>query len=633
MDKAIELLKKHWGFTSFRSPQEEVIKTVLEKQDTLVILPTGAGKSLCYQLPALMTDGICLVISPLIALMEDQVRSLEAKGIKALMLSSKLNRHETIIAFDNLMYGNYKFLYLSPEKLQSDLIQQKVSQLSLNLIAVDEAHCISQWGHDFRPAYLKIPELLNFNIDIPVIALTATATPEVEKSIVENLQLPNPKVFKSSYIRNNLRLNFKRTEDIHGSVLRMIKSIEEPVIIYVGTRKKSIEYQQFLASNGIKATYYHGGLNYEQKTISYKNWKQEINQVMVATNAFGMGIDKSNVRMIIHTYIPSSVENYMQEIGRAGRDGKEAYTSLIWNESLMHQSKSMLDRSTVSPEYCKHVYTKLNDYYQIIRGELSDQLFQFDLQDFGARYGFNLYELYHALNHLHHENIIFYDQNPAKSSTVKVIEKQSKLFTVQSQSNDQGKILQLLLRSYGGIFDQFTSINERFLSVKSGISKTQVIQALESLDRDAVILFQKASSTLKLKFLVPREDNYVFQNIRKNIEQRNRVKEDKLKAMHQMIRDDQQCRQLQLLSYFDEHLVEVCGKCDICIANEIVKNVDYREVSKNILELLKTDATLGINDIQVALQIDKKHVVKSVELLVEKGFIALNLQNKFYLKV
>ena len=598
----------------------------------MVILPTGAGKSLCYQLPALVNNGICVVVSPLIALMEDQVRSLESMGIKALMLSSKLNRHETIIAFDNLMYGHYKFLYLSPEKMQSELIQNKISQLNLNLIAIDEAHCISQWGHDFRPAYLKIPELLDLSSDVPVIALTATATLEVEKNILENLQLSNYKIFKGSYVRNNLRIFLKKTEDIHGSLLRLLKASAEPVILYVGTRKKSIEYQQFLVSQGIKATYYHGGLNYEQKSISYNNWKNERVQVMVATNAFGMGIDKSNVRMILHTYIPSSVENFMQEIGRAGRDTKEAYTYLLWNESLQQQSSSMLERSVVSAEYCQRVYSKLNDYYQLIQGEVSDELFTFDLQDFAAHYDFHVYELYHALNHLHHENIIFYDQNPARSSKVKVIEKQSKLFEIQSLKTDQGRVLQLLLRSYGGIYDHFTSINEKFLSGKTGIPKWQVIKTLESMDQDGIINYQKASSLLKLKFLVPREDNYVYQNIRKNINQRNRVKIDKLKGMHELINNDRICRQQQLLTYFGEQLSEDCGKCDVCKNREVVKKINYKEISTRIMTLLRNKGQLDTNEIHVGLGTDKKAIVKSLELLMEKGFISVNLQNKFYLK-
>ena len=292
MDKSLDLLKKYWGFNSFREPQEAIIRSVVNGEDTFVLLPTGAGKSLCYQLPALMTEGVCLVISPLIALMEDQVKSLEEKGIKALLLSSKLNRHDTIIAFDNLMHGNFKFLYLSPEKLQSEFIQEKISQLSLNLIAIDEAHCISQWGHDFRSAYLKIPVLNELHPEIPKIALTATATSVVKQDIIENLKLKSPAIFTGSYYRDNLHIRVLKKEDIRSGMLSLLKSIDEPAIVYVGTRNNTVQYARFLTSHQIKATHYHGGLDTKQKSEALLEWKEEKSKVMVATNAFGMGIDK-----------------------------------------------------------------------------------------------------------------------------------------------------------------------------------------------------------------------------------------------------------------------------------------------------------------------------------------------------
>lgn len=632
MDKAKELLRIRWGFSTFRKPQEEVIRSVLNKKDTFVILPTGAGKSLCYQLPALLNEGVCLVISPLIALMEDQVRSLDKMGIKAIMLSSKLNRHDTITAFDNLMYGNYKFLYLSPEKLQSEFVQEKISQLSISLIAIDEAHCISQWGHDFRPAYLKIPILREMHPGIPLIALTATATPLVEKDIINNLQLNDAEIFKSSYLRENLVINFKRTEDILGALLRLAQSVEEPVIVYVGTRKKTLEYYQFLQRNKIKATYYHGGLNHKQKTTAYENWKDENCKVIVATNAFGMGIDKSNVRLIIHANIPSSVENYIQEIGRAGRDGNIANTYLLYNDSLILQSKNLLQRSLVSAEYCRMVYSKLNDYYQIINGEFSEELFSFDLQEFALRYALNFFELFNALNYLHHENIIFYDQSPNKTSRVKIIERQSKLFEIQSLNNNQSRVLQILLRTYGGIHEHLTTINESYISSKSGISKEFVIDALTRLSQDKVIIFKKASSLLHLKFLVPREDNFVFQSIRKNISDRNRLKAAKLESIHDLIRNDSICRQILLLAYFDEELKTPCGVCDVCLNKKPFSNINYKDITNLILELLQKNIALDTNEIQVALDINKKQVIKSLELLLEKKYIGLNLQNKFYLK-
>ena len=631
MENSLELLKKHWGFDSFRQPQGEIIASVVKGEDTFVLLPTGAGKSLCYQLPALMMDGVCLVISPLIALMEDQVNSLEKKGIKALLLSSKQNRHDTIIAFDNLMYGNFKFLYLSPEKLQSEFIQEKISQLSLNLIAIDEAHCISQWGHDFRSAYLKIPVLNELHPDIPKIALTATATTIVKQDIIENLKLRSPKVFTGSYYRNNLYIRILKKEDVRSGMVSLLKRIDEPAIVYVGTRKNTVQYARFLTGNKIKATYYHGGLDSKQKSEALLQWKEEKSKVMVATNAFGMGIDKSNVRIIIHAHIPNSIENYMQEIGRAGRDGKASETYLLYNENSIFESELLLEKSMVSPEFCRSVYEKLNDYFQIANGELSEEVFDFDLQEFALSYNFPFIKVYYALNHLHHEAVIYYDQNPSKTSRIKVIENNSKLFEVQSLQNKQAVVLQMLLRTYGGVHDQFIAINEALISSKLKQSKKDVTEALERLDKDKVIMYHKSSNKLKLSFLVPREDNFVFHMIRHNITQRNKTKKAKSKALYDLIKNDQACRQMQLLRYFGERLERPCGHCDVCRSKNNADKIDYQELSDQVLGLIKKHKSLSINEINQFLQTDKVAIAKTLQLLAERKFIDLNLQNKFYM--
>ncbi len=631
MDKAHNLLKTHWGFDSFREPQEAIIRTVLSKKDTFVLLPTGAGKSLCYQLPALMNEGVCLVISPLIALMEDQVKSLSRKGIKALVLSSKLNRYDTIIAFDNLMYGDYKFLYLSPEKLQSEFIQEKISQLTLNLIAIDEAHCISQWGHDFRSAYLKIPVLNELHPDIPKIALTATATSIVKHDIIENLQLKSAKVFTGSYYRDNLHIRMIKREDIRSSILSLLNSIDEPAIIYVGTRKNTVQYARFLNSSQIKATHYHGGLSNKEKSEALQQWMEEKSNVMVATNAFGMGIDKSNVRMVVHTHLPNSIENYMQEIGRAGRDGKPALTYLLYNDSSLLESELLLKKSMVSPEFCRSVYVKLCDYYQIAKGELSEEIFIFDLQEFSLNYNFPNIQVYYALNHLHNEGIIFYDQNPNKTSRTRVIENSTKLFEVQSFQNMQAKVLQMLLRTYGGIHEQFIAINEYLLSRKLNCQKDEVINALKKLDQDKVIVYHQSSTGMNLKFLVPREDNFIYHMISKNIRLRNKTKEANSKALHQLIKNNETCRQIQLLQYFGESLDRPCGNCDICRKKVAAVKVNYKELGDQILLLIKKHKTLTINELNELLTIDKSAIVKTLQLLVERKFIGLNLQNKFYI--
>ena len=632
MNKATKLLQQYWGFSTFRIPQEKIINAVLEKQDVFVLLPTGAGKSLCYQLPALLNDGICLVVSPLIALMEDQVKSLEEKGIKALALSSKLNRHETIIAFDNLAHGNYKFLYLSPEKLQSEFIQEKISQLHLNLIAIDEVHCISQWGHDFRPAYLTIPLLTALHPQTPKIVLTATATDLVQKDIIENLQLHQAKMFKGSYYRNNLCIRLHKTENIRQGVLKLVKAKDEPSIIYVGSRKNAKLYAELLQHNNISATYYHGGLSNEEKSTSLQQWKTESSKVMVATNAFGMGVDKSNVRLIIHTHIPNSIENYMQEIGRAGRDNEKAWAYLLYNDHSIYESDSLIEKSLVSPLDCKTIFTKLNDYYQIAMGELNEQLFAFDLQDFAFRYDFSYNKVYNALNHLHNEHIIFLDHAYSKNSRIRIIDRTDNLHQIQHRNNDSSQVLQVLLRSYGGIMDQFISINEKFIGQKLNRSKQEIIEILNRLEKDEVIIFKRASNNMTIKFLVPREDNFIYHTISAHIKHRNATKLKKASVFKELIHNNITCRQILLLDYFSEKLKTPCGQCDICLANQPESNLDEATISKNIIDLLNNNKNLNVNELCTHLNVEKKQIIKTLEILVEKKTIDLDLQNKFYLK-
>ncbi len=632
MNEAKDLLKKHWGYTSFRAPQEQIIKAVLEKNDVFVLLPTGAGKSLCYQLPALLQDGICLVVSPLIALMEDQVKSLEKKGIRAMALSSKLNRHETIIAFDNMVHGNYKFLYLSPEKLQSEFIQDKISQLKINLIAIDEVHCVSQWGHDFRPAYLKIPILDELHPETPKIALTATATALVEKDIIENLQLSEAKIFKTSFYRNNLCIRMHKTQNIRQSIIQLLNSINEPSIIYVGSRKNAIQYARFLQQNKIEATYYHGGLTHEEKSSSLSQWKSEKCKVMVATNAFGMGIDKANVRLIIHTHIPQSIENYMQEIGRAGRDGKKAWAYMLFNDHSFFENEQIIEKSMVSPKECKLIFGKLNDYFQIANGELNESLYQFDIQEFSLRYEFQYLKVFNALNHLHNENIILLDQAFSKKSKIRIIEQAANLLHLQKNDSDTSKVLQILLRSYGGIHDQFIPINENFIAQKLNKLKPEIIAILKRLEQDQVLKYHQSNSQMNIKFLVPREDNFIYHSISDHIENRNRSKLNKAAAFKDLIKNDIICRQRLLLDYFSEDLKEPCGNCDNCLKKQKALKLDQKALSVKIIDLLKHNKNLDLNEISSNLGLDKKLIIKTLEILVEQKSIDIDLQHNFYIK-
>ena len=631
MSTLLEMLSKYWGYKTFRGPQQAIVNTVLQKQNAFVMLPTGAGKSLCYQLPALMMDGICLVISPLIALMEDQVQSLEKKGIKALVLSAKLNRHETIIAFDNLRYGNYKFLYLSPEKLQSPLIQAKIAELELSLIAVDEAHCISQWGHDFRPAYMEISILNELHPQTPKMALTGSATPLVKQDILDILNLKDAIVFEESVARSNLSIQMLYRENIMGTLLQLLKACRESSIIYVGTRKDTVHFSDFFKNAGIPATFYHGGLSHDEKTKALNDWLDDKKTVMVATNAFGMGIDKPKVRMIIHAHLPNSIENYMQEIGRAGRDGLKSDVYLLYNDNIIFESENMLQKSMANPEFCKTVYRKLNDFYHIGRGENPETNFIFDLQEFISTYGLPLIKTYTAINHLHQENILFFNQSPNKSSRLRVVEKNSKLFEIQANKKDLGSVLQLLLRNYGGIHDEMITINEVFIAQKLNKTRKEVVDLLQTLDKDKVVIYKKKFNLVELKFLVPREDNFVFHSISKNIVSRNKTKLLKSKAMVVLVKNDSTCRQLQLLAYFGEKNHNECGICDVCLKRAKIDHTDYQILAGAIIELLKGANALDANEISIRLGQDRKNVIKTLHLLIERHSIHLNLQHKFEL--
>jgi len=473
MNSAQNLLQKHWNYQTFLEPQEKIINAVIKKQNVIALLPTGAGKSACFQIPALMNDGVCIVVSPLIALMEDQVRSLQEKGLKAIALTSKLNLEETISAFDNLQYGNFKFLYLSPEKLQSEFIQEKISQLRVNLIAIDEVHCISQWGHDFRPAYLKIAILKKLHPNSNFIALTASATPKVLEDIISNLKLDDVKIFKKSFYRNNLEIKLINTENVFERLSHILLKITEPVIVYTGTRKSCIYISNFLNHKGFESTFYHGGLPMEDKITSIKKWTNQTTPIIVATNAFGMGIDKANVRAIIHMNIPNSIENYMQEIGRAGRDGKRSEVYLIYNNNTLYESDNYLKKGISDVKFCKVLYGKLNEHYQISTGEIQDKTYALNLQEFCSKYNLSVLKAFSALNNFEHENIIELYQNISKRSRLKIIVGNRYLFEYEKRNPKLEAILKVVLRNYGGTFEQLTSINENFIANKLNISKSE----------------------------------------------------------------------------------------------------------------------------------------------------------------
>jgi len=629
MKTPLEILQKYWKYDQFRTPQEAIINTVLEKKNVVVLLPTSGGKSICYQVPALISEGVCIVISPLIALIKDQVNSLIEKNIKAIALTSQLSQDEIVIAFDNLQFGGVKFLYLSPEKLQSNFIKEKIKQLNVSLIAIDEAHCISEWGHDFRPSYLELKILKELQPQASIIALTATATKKVLEDIQQHLELEDAVLYKNSFKRANLAFHIIKTEDVYGKLLQLLSKLKASVIVYTNNRKQTKEVSNFLKRNNFKSSFYHGGLSHDEKNEAFNNWMSDKTPIMVATNAFGMGIDKANVRAVIHINTPNSLENYIQEAGRAGRDGINSFSVLLTNTSILFETESKFIANMASIKFIKTIYFNLNQFYSISLGELPLESFNFSLQAFCSKYELNLLQTYNAIKILERENIILLDDNYSKKSTLKFSIGNKQLFDFLANNTTKAPLIQLLLRSYGGVFEHYTIINEFIIAKKLNIKKKEVIKNLKELHALGVLNYSHAETTSKLTFLVVREDDYTINRVSKNIEQQNNLKFEKLKSVIDFIENNKVCRTIQLLSYFDETITNPCEKCDVCLANSS-KKVPIKTVSEAIMDVLKKQA-LSSKELTTILNFSEDEILNSLKILLEKNKITITSQNKFKL--
>jgi len=627
MSTPLEILKTYWKYSEFRNPQEEIIQAVLNKKNTIVLLPTGGGKSLCFQIPTLLSEGVCIVISPLIALIQDQVNSLKEKNIKAIALTSQLQQEEIITAFDNLQFGDFKFLYISPEKLQSAFIQEKIKQLNVSIVAIDEAHCISEWGHDFRPSYQQLKVLKELQPQATFIALTATATEKVLTDIQLNLELKDPITFKKSFKRSNLNYSVITTENIYGKLLQIAKKIKASIIIYTNNRKETKEVSNFLLKNNFKSSYYHGGLSTSEKNDSFNNWMSNKTQIMVATNAFGMGIDKPDVRAVIHINIPNSLENYIQEAGRAGRDGEISYSLILTNKTNLFNASNNYVSNVPSTKYVKKIYHHLNQYFSVSLGELPMQLFDFSLQEFCYTYKLKLLKTYNAIKVLVRENILSLDENYSKKTTLKFLVSNNQIFDYINNNPPESSLINLILRSYGGIFDHYTIINEYALSKKLNCSKKEIVHQLNALHSNGIVNYSHENTTSKLSFLVNRDDDYTINSISKNIEQQNNLKLEKLTAVISYIQNTKTCRNIQLLSYFNETNTEVCGTCDVCKSTIQVTN-SLEMVSNHIIEFLK-NKPMSSEEIADALNFSKDEILNSLKILLEKNKITITSQNKF----
>jgi len=627
MSKALQILQKYWKHDSFREPQEQIINTILEGNDAFVLLPTSEGKSVCFQVPGMLLEGICLVISPLIALMKDQVENLQKKEIKATALVSGISQNEIIDILDNCQFGNYKFLYLSPERLQHDWIVDRLKQLKISLIAIDEAHCVSQWGHDFRPAYLKISALKEVFPKTPFLALTASATAKVQEDIIKNLALHEPKIFKKSFERKNLAYHVIKTEDKLSKITQIVSRNKQSSIIYVNNRKACLEISGQLDHLGFSTTFYHGGLSYKEKEKNRLQWMENKVQIIVATNAFGMGIDKPDVKTVIHIHLPQNLENYYQEVGRAGRNGEKAFGILLTNSADIIVAKSQFLSVLPDKTFLKNVYIKLNNYFQIAYGEGYNESFSFNLNHFCFHYQFPIIKTYNSIQFLDRQGVITLQNLYSEKIDLQFIIPSKEVIRYISLHTNDEEIISTILRTYTGIFEMEISINPTLIAKKSNTTEKAVLAAIDRLQLSQVVNLKVHNNDSNITFNEVREDDLTINKISKFLENQNQLKEEKFNKVVAYVEDLTNCKNKLLLTYFNQDIQEDCGICSTCISKNRKSNTT---IPLQIIELLKSGA-LNSKQIQNILSISSEETIFALQQLLEKNKVTINSHNKYYL--
>ncbi|WP_349351067.1 MULTISPECIES: ATP-dependent DNA helicase RecQ [unclassified Flagellimonas] len=620
------VLQQYWGYDDFRGSQRKIIDTVISGQDVLALMPTGGGKSICYQVPALAMEGICVVVSPLVALIQDQVAQLKKRNIKAIALTGGIRSNEVNDLLDNCVFGNYKFLYLSPERLQQTVVRERIQQMNVNLIAIDEAHCISQWGNDFRPAYLECSILKELAPQTPMIALTATATPRVVDDIVENLELKEVRIFKDSFSRSNIAFKVRRSEDKLYQLKKYMEKIPGSGIVYVRSRKMSISLANFLINNGVSAPFYHGGIPKSDKEEKLNRWLNGKDRVMVATNAFGMGVDKPDVRLVIHYQIPDSLESYFQEAGRAGRDGEPSTAIILTSKEDADRAKQQFLSTLPDVGFVKTVYSKLNNYFQISYGELISEPQAFKFNEFCSRYAFNPNMAFNALRILDQNSVLSLAENFKEKTTLQFVASKAEIFNYLDKNRKTAPIIQTILRTYGGITDYETKINLYMLSQKTGTGEERLKQLLQQLADDNIAEYYNHSSDLEITFLVPREDDHTINPFAKKIKDFNQVKVDNMAAMLGYIANQKRCRSVYLLNYFGEKSAEKCGTCDICTKKAKVS--PPHDLEQKILELLEIRPHSS-RQLERVTGTSEKELLNLLERLLENGLVSINIKNEY----
>ena len=618
-----KILKDYWGYDNFRGIQEDIIRSIGSGRDTLGLMPTGGGKSITFQVPAMAKDGLCIVITPLIALMKDQVRNLRDRGIKAIAIYSGMTREEIIIALENCIFGNYKFLYISPERLDTEIFRIKLRSMKVSLITVDESHCISQWGYDFRPAYLKISEIRNLLPGVPVLALTATATPEVVKDIQQRLAFKEENVFRMSFERKNLAYIVRRTESKQEELLHILKHVDGSAIVYAHNRKRTKEYAQLLNENGITATFYHAGLSNETKDQRQKSWVKGETRVMVATNAFGMGIDKPDVRLVVHVDIPDSPEAYFQEAGRGGRDGKKAYAVLLYARSDKATLKKRITDTFPEKDYIRTVYEHLNYYYQMAMGDGLGCTREFNIDEFCRNFKHFPIQVDSALKILTRAGYLEYTDEQDNNSRLMFTLTKEELYRIHETSPETEKLINIILRSYTGVFTEYAYINEGTLSLRTGMTRQQVYDTLISLTRRRILHYIPGKKTPYIIYTRERQeaDRLIF--TKEVYEDRKESFIRRIEAMTEYAETEDKCRSRMLLLYFGEKNEHNCGQCDVCLSSHSsgIRQGVFDEISRAIEETLKEKDMTTSALMEKLESYDKENVTKVLSYLLAEEII------------
>jgi ATP-dependent DNA helicase RecQ len=627
MSTAVEILKKYWGYDSFRPLQQEIIDSVLSANDTLAIMPTGGGKSICFQVPSMSKEGLCLVISPLIALMKDQVLNLKKKGIPALSIYSGMSFTEVKKTLQNAAYGNFKFLYVSPERFETDLFLEFLPLIKVNLIAVDEAHCISQWGYDFRPAYLRIAAIREYFPDVPILALTASATLEVQKDICDKLLFKkNQKSFQQSFERANLSYSAFELSSKQNKLLTILKKVSGSGIVYCKTRKRTKEIAEMLNLNGISADHYHAGLSNEERNKKQEDWINNKTRIIACTNAFGMGIDKPDVRTVVHYDVPDALENYYQEAGRAGRDGKKSYAVLLYNHAELNQLKKQVPIKFPSLQTIRKIYGALCNFLQLPSGSGEGKSFDFDINTFSKNFTLDAFIINSALKILAQEELITYSEQFFSPPTVEFTIDKKALHLFEQSHPQYEEVIKGLLRSYDGIFDFPSAIDEDRLSKFIPIKKERLLQLLHQLKTYNIIDYTPQKEKPQIYFLQNRvraEDLFINE---KNILKRKEAYQKRLNSMIGFCTNKILCRSQAIGIYFNDPHLEACGVCDNCLENKNISlsNEEFNAISAQIKKL--TDETfISSSQLFAKLTAFKENKIRKVlKFLLEENIIQVN---------